>query len=300
MNERNILAVVAWMAGALFAFSATAVAVRELAGKIGVFDILAIRYGAGLVTLAVVAAAIPRLRPALVPRRLGLHLGRNLIHFTGTFAWSLGVTLLPLATVFALEFTTPAWVAVLAPLVLGEALTRGRIAAIVSGILGVLVILRPGAEAVQPAALIVLGGAIAFAGASVTTKSLTRVQGTFTILFWMNLIQLPLALAGSALSQWSALGAEDIGALLGIAVGGLASHWCLTNAYRHGDALTVIPLDFLRIPLIALVGWQIYGEALDPMVFAGAALIIMGIVWNLRSESRSPPALPRAGDAAVK
>ncbi len=277
------------MGGALVAFSATAVAVRELSRTIGVFDILSLRYGIALVLLTGIALSRPGLRAALAPRRPALHAVRNLIHFAGTYAWSLGVTLLPLATVFALEFTTPAWVAVLAPLVLGERLTSGRIAAVVLGIAGVLVILRPGAETIQPAALVVLGGAIAFAGASVTTKSLTRIQGTFTILFWMNLIQFPLALLGSDPARWSGLGPEHAGALAGITLGGLASHWCLTNAYRHGDALTVVPLDFLRIPLIALAGWQFYGEPLDPLVFAGAGLIIAGILWNLRSEGRRSP-----------
>jgi drug/metabolite transporter (DMT)-like permease len=74
-------------------------------------------------------------------------------------------------------------------------------------------------------------------------------------------------------------------ALLGIAVAGLTSHYCLSNAFRAGDATTVVPFDFLRIPLIALVGWLFYNETLDPVVFVGAAFIIAGVVWNLRAEA---------------
>ena len=65
----------------------------------------------------------------------------------------------------------------------------------------------------------------------------------------------------------------------------MSAHYCLSNAFRVGDASLVVPLDFLRIPLIALVGWWLYAEPLDLYVFAGAALIILGLLWNLRSEA---------------
>jgi drug/metabolite transporter (DMT)-like permease len=77
-------------------------------------------------------------------------------------------------------------------------------------------------------------------------------------------------------------------AIAGLGMAGLFAHFCLSNAFRVGDASVVVPLDFMRIPLIAVVGWWLYGEALDIFVFAGAGLIIAGIVWNLRSESRRP------------
>ena len=66
---------------------------------------------------------------------------------------------------------------------------------------------------------------------------------------------------------------------------GLVSHYCLTNAFQAGDAGVVVPLDFMRIPLIAVIGWWLYGEPLDVFVFLGAGLIITGILWNLRSEA---------------
>ena len=72
--------------------------------------------------------------------------------------------------------------------------------------------------------------------------------------------------------------------LLLIGTAGLFAHFCLSNAFRAGDASVVVPLDFLRIPLIAFVGWMFYGERLDLLVFAGAGIIVSGIVWNLRAE----------------
>jgi drug/metabolite transporter (DMT)-like permease len=222
-------------------------------------------------------------------QRMGLHAARNSIHFVGTFLWTLAVTLLPFATVFALEFTMPMWVALLAVPLLGERLTRSRIGSVVLGFLGVLVIVRPGLSSFQPAALLVLGAALAFAISLIQTKMLTNYVNTFTIIFWMNCMQLPMALAGSDPLFIGKLGTDAILPAVVLGVVGLTSHYCLTNAFRAGDATVVVPMDFLRIPLIALVGWLFYNEALDVFVFAGAGLIICGVLWNLRAESRRPP-----------
>jgi drug/metabolite transporter (DMT)-like permease len=286
VTRRNILTVLFWMTGALVWFSATAVAVRALSPTFSVFEILAMRNAAGVVILLAAAGVNPSLRAALVPHRMGLHAIRNGIHFGATYAWTLAVTLLPLATAFALEFTTPVWVAGLAVLMLGERLTLPRIVAIGLGFVGVIVILRPGLETLRPAAIIMLGAALGFALTAIATKRLTAVVSTFAILFWMNAIQLPLNLIGTGSAFWTKIGAAHALPLATICISGLLSHLCLTNAYRHGDATMVVPLDFLRIPLIAVVGWQLYGESLDPFVFVGSALIIVGILWNLRAEAR--------------
>ncbi len=287
MTQRNVTAVVLWMIGTLLSFCAAAVGVRALSRTLGVFEIFACRNAFGVAFLVALALARPSLATGFGAESLRLHLARNLVHFGATYAWGLGVTLLPLATVFALEFTMPAWVALLAMLILGERVTASRAASILCGFLGVLVILRPGLETLNAASLVVLASAFGFALTMVATKRLTAAESTFAILLWMNLIQLPLNLAGSDLGFWTRLDASHVLPLLGICVGGLSSHFCLTNAYRHGDAIMVVPLDFLRIPLIAAIGSQLYGEALDPFVFLGSGIMIAGILYNLRAETRA-------------
>ncbi len=286
MTHRNILLVVLWMSGALVSFSATAVAVRALSRSFRVFEILALRNAAGVAILLAFALAKPPLRADLRPRLMGLHTIRNAVHFAATYAWALGLTLMPLATVFALEFTTPVWVAGLAVLMLGERLTPGRILAIVLGFIGVIVILRPGVQSLDLGALVVLGAAFGFALTAIVTKKLTLAVSTFAILFWMNVMHLAFNLIGAAPSFWLRIEADHWPAIVMIGVTGLLAHFCLTNAYRYGDATMVVPLDFMRIPLIALVGWQLYGERLDPFVFLGSVCIIAGILWNLRAEAR--------------
>jgi drug/metabolite transporter (DMT)-like permease len=286
VNQSNISRVVLWMSGALVAFSAMAVSVRGLAEALNTFEILSIRSGSGVLFLLLLLAIRPQLRHQLSLRAIHLHAMRNTLHFGSQVAWTKSVTLLPLATVFALEFTTPAWVVLLAVIFLRERLTVSRLATVVLGLVGAVVILRPGVESFQPGALLVLAAAMGFAVMMVTTKRLTGTESTFAILFWMNLMQLPMNLLGADPSFILRLGWAHLLPAAGMAVTGLASHWCLTNAFRAGDAQIVVPLDFLRVPLIAFVGWMLYGEVLDPLVFVGAGLIIAGIVWNLRAEAR--------------
>lgn len=274
------------MTGALLSFSAMAVSIRALWAKLQIVEILAIRSGAGLVILLVLGAMRPELLRSLNARRAGLHVVRNAVHFGGQYLWATSLTLLPLATVFALEFTMPAYTALLAAAFLGERMTASRIGVVIFGFLGVLVILRPGMETLQPAAFLVLAAAVGYAVVMIQTKKLSATETAYAIVFWMSAIQLPLALIGSNPFAYLRLGLSDLLPVCAIATAGLASHFCLTQAFRNGDATLVVPLDFFRIPLIAIVGWQLYGERLDAYVFSGAAIIVAGVFWNLRAEAR--------------
>ena len=298
MSNSNLARVVLWMCGALLSFCVMGVSVRELAANLSIFELVAVRSTFGLLIVCTIVLFSPVLRRAIVPRRIGLHLLRNSAHYTGQYMWALSLTLLPLATVFALEFTMPAWTMLLATLTLGERMTRSRFAAVVLGLAGVLIILRPGVASFQPEALLVLAAAFAYAVSMINTKQLTATESSFAIIFWMNVMQLPMSLAGSSLDFPLRLTEADILPVLGVGISGLSSHYCLSNAFRAGDASMVVPLDFMRIPLIACVGWWFYGERLDVFVFAGALTIIAGVVWNLRAETRPSlrPATERPAD----
>jgi drug/metabolite transporter (DMT)-like permease len=286
MTAARIVRAVAWMIGALLSFSVMAVSVRGLAGTLSIFEVLAVRSGLGLAILLTIGVARPALLKAIRPQRIGLHLLRNSVHYASQYAWAVSLTLLPLATVFALEFTMPAWTALLAAFFLGERLSVSRIGVVVLGFAGVLVVVRPGIAAVAPATALILAAAFGFAITMVATKALTRGETTYAIVLWMNLIQLPMTLLGCDPAFVTRIGVDLVAPVIGIGIAGLSSHYCLSNAFRAGDAIVVVPFDFLRIPLIAVVGWWFYGEKLDLFVFLGAGLIIAGVLWNLRSESR--------------
>jgi len=288
-SVRRAALVLGWMSGALVCFSGMAVAVRELAPHLGVFEMLALRAVGSLAMLGGFVAWGGGVLGRPVP--LGLHLARNVVHLVGQASWTFGLTLLPLATVFALEFTAPAWVTLLAVLFLGERLTRARLGGLLLGFAGVLVVLRPGAETFRPEALVVLGAALCFATALVFTKAMTARMNTVTLLVWMQVIQLPLilvaqlALSGGAV-PFHGLAAASPTMLAVLCVSGLLAQVSVANAFRYGDAATVVPLDFLRIPLIAAIGAAFYAEPFDGLVLLGAALTATGIVWNLREAAR--------------
>ena len=275
------------MVGALLSFSVMAVSIRELAkGGLNIFEILAIRSGVALIVLLVLLAARPELRRYALPRRMPLNLFRNTVHYAAQYIWAVALTMLPLATVFALEFTMPAWTALLAVWLLHERMTVSRAGVVVFGLIGVLVILRPGIASFNPASILVLLAAFGYAITMITTKKLTATETTFGIVFWMAVIQLPLSLIGSDPTVFFHLESRHIIPALGVGIAGLTSHYSLSNAFRAGDATLVVPLDFMRIPLIAVVGWAFYGERLDVFVLLGALIIVAGVLWNLRSETR--------------
>jgi drug/metabolite transporter (DMT)-like permease len=286
VTKPNLTRAVLWMVGALLSFAVMAVSIRLLAGRgLSIFEILTIR-GVGMLTiLGGLMILRPELRAAARSKRLGLHLLRNTVHYAAQYGWALSLTLLPLAMVFSLEFTTPGWTALLAVWFLGETMSPSRIGVVVLGVLGVLVILRPGFADINPGVFLVLAAAFGYAIVYIATKKLAMTETAFGIIFWMAVIQLPLSLIGSDLSAFLHLGWDQLLPAIGIALAGTTSHYCLSNAFREGDATLVVPIDFLRIPLIAVVGWAFFNESLDFFVFLGAAIIIVGVLWNLRAEA---------------
>jgi drug/metabolite transporter (DMT)-like permease len=272
-----------WMSGAVLSFCGMAIAARELLATMGTFEILFFRTGVAFLIVLAMAARFGT--ATLGTRRFGVHLWRNLCHFGGQAAWVYSIGALPLATVFAIEFTMPIWVAVLAALFLGERLNQARAVMLALGIVGVLVILRPGFGFFQPAAIIMLLGSLAFAGNMIGTKRLSATDSPLAVLFWMSVIQTPICLV-AALPAWVTPGWPDLPWILAMGFGSFAAHYCLTRAMRLADATVVVPVDFFRLPLIAVLGAAVYGEAFDPFTLLGAALMFAGTYYSLSREHR--------------
>lgn len=271
-----------WMTGAIASFSAMAVAGREVSMELDTFELMAYRSLIGFAIVLAVAGSAGRL-DRVRTGRLGLHLVRNLCHFTGQNLWFFAIAAIPLAQVFALEFSSPIWVALGAPLILGERLTPRGLAAVLVGFAGILIVARPGAAPIGPGQIAAALAAIGFAGSALFTRRLTRTDGVTSILFWLTAMQavMGVALAGAdAEMVWPSGGLWPWLVLIGIA--GLSAHLCLTTALSAAPASLVMPMDFLRLPAIALVGMVLYAEPLDPWTFIGAAVIFAGNWINLR------------------
>jgi len=275
-----------WMVGALLSFSALAIGGRELSAQVSIFEILVFRSAAGLLIIS--ALLSPRGWSRISGRRFGWHLARSFVHYAGQYGWFYGIALIPLAEVFALEFTTPVWIAILAAPLLHERMTPSRWLAVGLGIVGMLIILRPGLAVIRPAALVVLAAAVCFALTFILTRKLALVESPLAILFYMNAIQLPLTLA-PALAHWVTPSPALWPWALVIGIAGVTSNYCLTRAMALADAAVVGPMDFLRLPLIAVVGLIFYGEEFDWLVLGGAAVMFCGILASILAERARMP-----------
>ena len=269
------------MAGWLALMLIMAVAGRETTRELNAFQIMEVRSILGFFMLYPLIrgnggfAAVKTSRPLQ-------HIGRNLIHYVAQLGWFFALTLIPLAQVVSIEFTMPIWTAILAASFLGERMTVWKISAIVLGLVGVIVIVRPATGEINPGQMIALGAAVGFGISIAIMKSLTRTETTLTIIFWMLVIQ---AAAGfiPSLSVWIWPSAYAWGWMVAIAFCGTFSHYCMARAMLHADATVVVPMDFLRVPLTAAAGWLIYSERLDMFTVLGAALILTGNLLNLKA-----------------
>src|SRR5436309_5878919 len=177
-----------WMAGWLSLMLIIAIAGREAAREINVFQVMEMRSILGFLML------YPLIRASggfgmMKTARLPQHIARNLIHYGAQLGWFFALTLTPIGQVVAIEFTMPIWTAILAATFLSERMTIWKIAAIVLGIVGVVVLVRPATSEVDPGQLIALAAAVGFGVSVAMVKSLTRTEQTISILFWMLVVQ---------------------------------------------------------------------------------------------------------------
>jgi len=281
-----------WMCGAIASFIAMAVSGRAIQTVLDSFELMFWRslIGFAIVCVLVVVSArsLATVAPVIRPTRPGLHLTRNIFHFAGQNLWFYGLMVIPLSQLVALEFTMPIWVALLAPLVLGEVFTRKRLTVACLGFVGVLIVAQPGVQPLNSGHLAAILAAVGFAMNLMLTKRIMRHDGVLCVLFWMTLLQtvFGLALAQIGGFTWPPAAIWPWLAIIGIT--GLSAHYSLTTALSLAPASTVAPMEFLRLPLIALVGVWLYAEVLDPLVFVGAAIIVLANWINIRRTR--PPA----------
>lgn len=285
-ETQSTLRAALWMGGSIASFLTMTVAGRAIMPELDVFQVMEMRSVIGwfiLLPLVLASGGFAAMRT----KRPLQHIGRNVVHYAGQFAWLQALTMIPLAQLISIEFTTPIWGALLAVLFLGERMSARKIAAILLGLVGVLVIVRPGATAVDPGHLIMLAGAVAFGISVVMVKSLTRTDSVVAIIFWMLIIQSIIGLV-PAIAVWRTPTPEMWPWILVVSFTGMSSHFCMARALSYAEATVVMPMDFLRLPLSALIGFLLYSERIDLFTAVGAALILTGNLFNLQRRAREP------------
>ncbi|MEQ1942740.1 DMT family transporter [Mesorhizobium sp. VNQ89] len=285
-QTQSTLKAALWMCGSMASFLTMTVAGRAIIPALDVFQVMELRSIIGwfiLLPLVFVSGGFAAMRT----KRPWLHIFRNIVHYGGQYSWLMALTMIPLAQLMSIEFTTPIWGSLLAVLFLGERMTFRKVAAILSGMLGVLVIVRPGVSAVEPGHLIMLAGAVCFGVSVVMVKSLTRTDGVVVIIFWMLIIQSVIGII-PALSVWRTPELWMWPWILLVSFTGMSSHFCMARALSYAEATVVMPMDFLRLPLSALIGFLLYSEKIDAFTAVGAVLILAGNLFNLRRRAKEP------------
>ena len=274
------------MAVALASFILVAISGRAAGKSIDTMHLMFYRSAIGLLIITAFILFSPAGFSQIKTRRLGLHALRNSIHFIAQYSWLAALMLIPLAQLFAIEFTAPLWVALLAPFLLGERLTLIRIIAAMIGFTGILVIVQPATVPISPGTLYAMIAALGFAASMITTKSLVRTETIFGFLFHMSWMQ--LIISGLIVAQdFKVPAPETVQWIAALAIAAMMAHFALARAFTHADAIIVAPMDFLRLPLIMVVGFILYNEPIEHMVLIGAAIVIVANLLNIFGERRS-------------
>jgi drug/metabolite transporter (DMT)-like permease len=267
------------MSGALLSFCFMAIAARELSAGMSTFEVL---FARALIGLTLVCLVILKTRDwsYFKTQRIKFHLGRDITHLMGQYGWFVGVSLLPLSQVFALEFTGPLWTSILAMAFLGEVLNVKRFFAIILGFAGVYLIVNPGEGIFNYNSLYVIAAALLFSIGNTFSKSLVKTDRPLTILFYMCLIQLPVTFF-LAINHFIWPDVAQSGWLMIIGLTSITSHFCMSKAMQKTDLSIVVTLDFFRLPLITLVGVLFYAEAFRWVMVIGAMMVFSANLINL-------------------
>ena len=279
-------------------FSAVDVTVKHLSQRYPVPLLVWARWGVqALVLLAVMG---PRMRLDLVrTTRLRLHLVRGIVLIASSLCFFSALRYLPLAEATALNYTAPMLVTLMAAWLLRERLTRPRWAFVVAGLLGMLLIVRPGSEMLTPAALLALGAAALYATFQILTRKLAG-ENLMVLLMYPSLVGtalLSLALPFVHSGEWYPT--SDLGAFIGLGIAGTVGHLLFVQAFQRASASAIAPFTYMQLVWSTLAGWLLFATFPDAWTLTGIVVIAgSGVVltWYERWRASLPQSEPAAVD----
>ena len=222
---------------------------------------------------------------SVATRHPWMHLLRTGFGTASMFGVFYAVTHMPLADATAILFSSPLFATVFAAILLREAVGWRRATATLVGFGGVLVMVRPGAEAIEPAAFVAIGAAMLTGALAIIIRRLSGKDSPYVIIFWFttvgSLIALPFALA-----VWVPPLASDWPLLVLIGFLGLIGQTAFTFAFSTGESSAVAPFDYVRLIFAGLFGYLFFAELPDEWSLAGAAIIMTSTFYIMRREAR--------------
>lgn len=285
-SSRNPAKGIWLMVAAVAAFAAQDGFSKHLAGEYSTQMIIMIRYWAFAAFVILLALRRPEgPRAAIRSKRLGAHLVRSCLLVAEICLIVWGYTLIGLIESHAVFAICPLLIVALSGPILGERIVWQRWAAVAAGMLGVLVILRPGMGVFSWAALLPLIAAFFFALYSVLTRLTTRDEPTFPAFFWPGVIGAVL-MTGIGLPYLEPMAPQDMAFLAVYCALSIFSHWLLLKCYEQIEAARVQPYAYLQIVFVTIIGITIYGEVLELPVALGTAIIVAAGLYALSLERK--------------
>lgn len=284
-NFRGIL----WLGLGAFVLSLADACVKALGRKFDPFEITFFRYAVGMVMLSPVFLRMGWAE--LKTKHIELHLLRMSVAFFAQLGVFVSIIYMPLADATAIMFAKPLFTTVVAVIVLSEVVDRRRWSATFLGFVGVLIMIRPSADGLDPIALVAVGAAFAFAIANVLIRVLARTEPTNRILFYYHIGGL-VVFAGPAAWYWRMpVGMEWV---MMVAIGALttAGIFCYLRAFSVGEANAVGPSENLRLIYAALIGYFLFAEIPSLWTGIGAAIIVACTYYIARVEAKRREAKP--------
>ncbi len=257
-----------------------AIVIRDIQDKYHVLQMTFLRSVVSF--LIILPWAMRQKREDLQTKRRPLHIFRNTIHYLGNVGWFIGVTLVTLADLQALQFTVPLFTIVMAAIFLREHVGPHRWIATALGFAGALVIIRPGFVELSTGTIAVVLSAIFYAASQTSTKSLSNTDSPNAILLYMSLIFIPVS-AIPAFFVWVTPDWSDTVPILLLGIFGYTAYASIIRSFAAADASFVMPFDFLRLPIAAAFGFFLYTEWPDVWVWVGGAIIFAAtyyITWR--------------------
>ena len=260
----------------------TLVFARRVSPEIHVFEIVFFRSVFGLVFMAPWFArhglgAIRISRPRLV-------LLRSSLAFFGGACLIYAATIMPLADITAITFTRPIFASIAAVIFLGEIMRARRWTAIALGLLGTLIIVRPGFADLNIGVAFVFVSVVTLTWNSINLKILTRENPPDMIAVWHAMLMLPLGLVATFF-VWTTPTLEQLAWLAAIGVTDMLSQRAMSRGYAAADITVVIGFSFLRLPVAAVLGFALFGEVSEIWVWIGTAIIAASSIYVAHRES---------------
>jgi drug/metabolite transporter (DMT)-like permease len=271
-----------WMIFAGIFFTFLGVMIRMANKEVHVLEIIFFRYFFSLVIMIpwMMRTGLSGLRG----KNISLLFARSISSYLGAMMWFASIIYLPLAEATALGYTTPLFATLGAVLFLGEVVRKRRWLALTAGFVGTLIIIRPGIEALSLPALLAIGGALFIAVSALCVKVLNRTNSPDTIVLYMGMFSTPLSL-GAALFVWTTPSFETLLWLFGIGLFSTIAHLAYTRSFAIADTSAVLPYDYVRLLMVAAVGFGVYGEIPDMWTWIGAGVIFGSTFYIARREA---------------